>query len=59
MAWYDLSSHALGTPPTARETTCFTSAGGKLYLHGGFGIKPDGSAGDVASLSSVEAESMS
>jgi hypothetical protein len=36
MTWFDLSSHALGTPPTARHGHGFTSAGGKLYVHGGY-----------------------
>ncbi len=35
MTWFDLSSHALGTPPIARYGHGFTSAGGKLYVHGG------------------------
>ena len=37
MAWTDLSAAASGTPPSAREGHGFTSAGGKLYVHGGFG----------------------
>ncbi len=36
MTWFDLSGHALGTPPTARSGHGFTSAGGKLYVHGGY-----------------------
>ena len=36
MTWFDLSGHALGTPPTARFGHGFTSAGGKLYVHGGY-----------------------
>ncbi len=35
VTWFDLSGHALGTPPTARFGHGFTSAGGKLYVHGG------------------------
>ncbi len=35
MTWFDLSSHAHGTPPTARAGHGFTSAGGLLYVHGG------------------------
>ncbi len=35
MTWFDLAGHALGTPPTARWSHGFTSAGGKLYVHGG------------------------
>ena len=45
MTWFDLSDHALGTPPTARSYHGFTSAGGKLYVHGGWGIRADGSKG--------------
>jgi N-acetylneuraminic acid mutarotase len=51
MTWFDLSSHALGTPPTARFQHGFTSAGGKLYVHGGYGINADGNEGDGCSLS--------
>jgi hypothetical protein len=36
MAWTDLSTAASGTPPPARGFHGFTSAGGKLYVHGGF-----------------------
>jgi hypothetical protein len=35
MTWFDLSGHVLGTPPTARFMHGFTSAEGKLYVHGG------------------------
>ena len=35
MAWTDLSAAASGTPPSARAYHGFTSAGGKLYVHGG------------------------
>ena len=35
MAWTDLSAAMLGTPPSARQGHGFTSAGGKLYVHGG------------------------
>jgi hypothetical protein len=35
LTWFDLSDNALGTPPTVRHRHGFTSAGGKLYLHGG------------------------
>ena len=45
MTWFDLSSHALGTPPTARRDHGFTSAGGLLYVHGGWS-----SYGDALSL---------
>ena len=34
--WLNLSSHALGTPPSAREGHGFASAEGKLYVHGGY-----------------------
>ena len=37
MAWTDLSASASGTPPSSRQSHGFTSAGGKLYVHGGLG----------------------
>ena len=37
MAWTDLSATTSGTPPFARAYHGFTSAGGKLYVHGGEG----------------------
>jgi hypothetical protein len=37
LTWFDLSSVALGTPPSARSGHGFTPAGGKLYVHGGVG----------------------
>jgi hypothetical protein len=36
MTWTDLSVPAFGTPPSARISLGYTSAGGKLYVHGGF-----------------------
>ena len=42
MTWFDLSSHAYGTPPTARAGHGFASAGGKLYVHGGRGLDKSG-----------------
>ena len=36
MAWTDLSAASSGTPPSARSGGGFASAGGKLYVHGGF-----------------------
>ena len=36
MTWFDLSSHNFGTPPIARYDHGFTSAGGLLYVHGGY-----------------------
>ena len=35
MAWTNLSAAASGTPPSGRDGHGFTSAGGKLYVHGG------------------------
>jgi hypothetical protein len=35
MTWYDLSTCAFGTPPSARWGHGFASVGGKLYVHGG------------------------
>ncbi len=36
MTWYDLSSSTTGSTPSARYYHGFTSAGGKLYVHGGY-----------------------
>ena len=36
-AWTDLSAAISGTPPSPRGLHGFTSAGGKLYVHGGLG----------------------
>ena len=36
LVWRDLSSSAQGNPPAARFGHGFASAGGKLYVHGGF-----------------------
>ena len=36
MAWTNLSAAASGTPPSPRAYHGFTSAGGLLYVHGGF-----------------------
>ncbi len=46
MTWFNLSSHALGTPPTARNGHGFTSAGGLLYVHGGVGVNTDEHTGE-------------
>jgi hypothetical protein len=37
MTWFDLSGHALGTPPDTRFGHGFKCAGSKLYVHGGSG----------------------
>ena len=37
MAWTDLSFPVSGTPPSPRQAHGFTSASGKLYVHGGLG----------------------
>ena len=42
MAWTDLSAVASGTPPSARNGHGITSAGGKLYVHGGRGGSSSG-----------------
>jgi N-acetylneuraminic acid mutarotase len=36
LVWTDLSMTVGGTPPQARISHGFTSAGGKLYVHGGY-----------------------
>ena len=50
MAWTDLSDAASGTPPTARNRHGFTSAAGKLYVHGGYGVTTWGGYGDLSDL---------
>jgi hypothetical protein len=35
-SWNDLSASSSGTPPSSRIDFGFTSAGGKLYVHGGW-----------------------
>ena len=35
MAWIDLTAAVTGNPHPARDEHGFTSAGGKLYVHGG------------------------
>jgi hypothetical protein len=53
MTWFDLSSYfQAGTPPTARNGHGFTSAGGKLYVHGGQDANGNGSS--LLSLQSTE-----
>jgi hypothetical protein len=41
-AWTDLSAALSGTPPSPRSSHGFTSAGGKLYVHGGWGFSGEG-----------------
>ena len=50
VAWTDLSDAALGTLPTARYSHGFTSARGKLYVHGGFGLTNSGYYGGLSDL---------
>jgi hypothetical protein len=51
MTWTLLSA-ALDAPrPSARNLHGFTSAGGKLYVHGGYGLLANGFNGDGCSLS--------
>jgi hypothetical protein len=43
MTWTCLSKSAVGgSPPTPRKSHGFTSAGGKLYVHGGAGDRDVG-----------------
>ena len=35
MAWTNLTAFFQGTPPSERDSHGFTSAAGKLYVHGG------------------------
>ena len=48
MNWTDLSAAASGTPPSARYGHGFTSAGGKLYVHGG--LSDNGEGGGMGML---------
>ena len=41
-AWTDLSAALSGTPPVSRDSHGFTSAGGKLYVHGGYSYDAEG-----------------
>ena len=54
MTWFDLSCHALGTPPTARWGHGFTSAGGRLYVHGGYGPTDSGDYGEAGRMRGVD-----
>ena len=51
MSWTDLSVPEAGSPPTNRSNHGFTSSGGKLYVHAGYGLfgedAADGSGTDV------------
>jgi hypothetical protein len=44
--WTDLSAALSGTPPSPRRGHGFTSAGGKLYVHGGWDGSGEGARGD-------------
>ena len=37
ITWTDLSVAVSGIPPSPRDGLGFTFAGGKIYVHGGFG----------------------
>jgi hypothetical protein len=37
VTWFNLSSHARGSPPCERTEHGFAWVGGKLYVHGGRG----------------------
>ena len=56
-AWTDLSAALSGTPPSSRGYHGFTSAGGKLYVHGGYGgDSGEGGAGRAEGVGMVGAE---
>jgi hypothetical protein len=46
-AWTDLSAALSGTPPSLRRYHGFTSAGGKLYVHGGYDDSGESDAGQA------------
>ncbi len=39
ITWFDISSVVHGIPPSTRGMAGFTSAGGRLYVHGGWDAK--------------------
>jgi hypothetical protein len=47
--WSDLSGTIHGEQPTPRYSHGFTSAGGKLYLHGGIGNEGSGTVPPIPS----------
>jgi hypothetical protein len=53
MTWTQLSPAHDAPRPSARFEHGFTSAGGRLYVHGGYGIISDGSYGDGAGVGMV------
>jgi fermentation-respiration switch protein FrsA (DUF1100 family) len=55
-AWTGLSVALSGTPPSPRRLHGFTSAGGKLYVHGGYGDSGEGGAGRAECVGMVVAE---
>jgi hypothetical protein len=55
-AWTDLSAALSGTPPSPRGNHGFTSAGGKLYVHGGWGDSGEGGAGRAGGVGMARAE---
>jgi hypothetical protein len=55
-AWTDLSAALSGTPPSPRTYHGFTSAGGKLYMHGGYGDSGERGAGRAEGVGIAGAE---
>jgi hypothetical protein len=55
-AWTDLSAALRGTPPSPRIYHGFTSAGGKLYMHGGLGNIGEGGARRAEGVGIARAE---
>ena len=41
--WTNMTDGVLGSPPQARDSHGFTSAGGEIYVHGGQGFGPNSS----------------
>jgi hypothetical protein len=52
-SWTNLSAALSGTPPSPRFGHGFTSAGGKLYVHGGFGVYGDSGEGGAGRAEGV------
>jgi hypothetical protein len=57
-AWTDLSAALSGTPPSPRYIHGFTSAGGKLYVHGGVGFGGEGGEGRTEGVGMAGAEAV-
>ena len=55
-AWTDLSAALSGAQPSPRNSHGFTSAGGQLYVHGGYVDDGEKGAGRAEGVGMVGAE---